>query len=30
MANRLFELGGMRRRQGHGHGNDEDWPHPSA
>jgi AcrR family transcriptional regulator len=30
MANRLFELGGLRRRHGHGHGNDEDWPHPSA
>lgn len=28
MANRLFELGGMRRR--HGHASDEDWPHPTA
>jgi AcrR family transcriptional regulator len=28
MANRLFELGGVRRRQDHS--SDEDWPHPSA
>jgi AcrR family transcriptional regulator len=28
MANRLFELGGARRRRDHS--SDDDWPHPSA
>jgi AcrR family transcriptional regulator len=27
-ANRLFEMGGMRRRQAHA--SDDDWPHPTA